>query len=61
MITYRHDGLQPFRITVKNDRRIVGHIKRDDTGYYYTPARTTLRGESFATVDGVKASLEGRD
>jgi hypothetical protein len=24
MISYRHDGLQPFRITVKNDRKTVG-------------------------------------
>lgn len=60
MLSYRHDGLQPFRITVKNGRRIAGHIKRDDRGqYYYTPARSMLRGETFATVDEVKASLEG--
>jgi hypothetical protein len=60
MITYRHDGLQPFRITVKNDRKIVGFIKRNDDGkYYYNPARTLTRGEPFATVEEVKASLEG--
>jgi len=57
-ITYRHDGLQPFRITVKIDGKIAGSIRRGAAGYYYR-TKAGNEGERFATVEAVKASLEG--
>jgi hypothetical protein len=48
--------------------RRVGTIYRDgtgfyyqpNTGFYYQPKATQLRGETFATLAEVHASLEGR-
>lgn len=62
MITYRHEGLEPFKITVKNAGRVSGHIVRGGRGYYYRPSGTIktprLWGESMPTVEDVKQSLE---
>lgn len=58
MITYRHDGLKPFKITVKLDGKVVGHIRRDTERRYFYKPLGGLGGESFDTVEQVKASLE---
>lgn len=58
MISYRHDGSSPFKITVKLEGKVVGHIKRDTEGRYFYKPKSGLGGISFDTVDEVKASLE---
>lgn len=58
MITYRHDGLMPFKITVKCAGRIVGTIKKANGGGYYYRTKSGSTGEIFATVDAVKRSIE---
>ena len=60
MITYRHDGLNPFKITVKIEGRVAGHILREDGMYFYRSkgALSSMYGERMATVDAVKRSLE---
>ena len=68
MISYKHHGLQPFRIEVRRDRKRVGNImrapynpeQRDAPRYFY---RTTggHEGARFETIEQVKASIEGRD
>lgn len=52
-------------ITVRFGRRTLGHIRPVDGGFYYHPKGITRRnppksmiGETFPTVEGVKASLE---
>ncbi len=69
MITYRHDGLSNFTITVKNDGLVVGKIKRTmmhdrckrlRNGYYYQPKGSLSVGETFTTVAEVKRSIEGK-
>lgn len=61
MISYRQDGLKPFKITVKLSGKVVGHIKREDnlSGYYYQPkGSATARGPAMPSVQAVKASIE---
>lgn len=62
-ITYRHDGLKPFKITVKLSGKVVGHIKKSDVqpGYFYQPKGAKfITGGTFPTVEAVKRSIEGR-
>lgn len=58
-ISYRHDGLSPFKITVKVDGKVAGAILRTPGGasYYYKP-RGGDGGVAFPSVELVKRSLE---
>ena len=58
MLTYRPEGLSPFKITVKLEKRVVGHIRRTIEGAYYYQPKSGPSGENFATVEQVKRSLE---
>lgn len=42
------------------DGKMMGFIKpeRDGSGFFYTPKDSKHRGETFATADAVKRSLE---
>ena len=62
MITYRHDGLSPFKITVKVDGRVAGRIERHDDGFRYKPkgALNSMCGPTLPTPEAVKADIEGR-
>lgn len=57
MITYKHDGLHPFKITVKLEGKNVGYIRRAKDGYFYRPIGGD-EGEHFASVEAVKFSIE---
>jgi len=59
-ITYKHHGLQPFRVEVRLDGKRVGNIHRDERGYFYRP-NAGNEGERFDTIEAVKASIEGTD
>jgi hypothetical protein len=62
MIAYRHDGLQPFKIAVKLDGRIVGNIRRNPDGlYFYQPRGNGPAGAFFRSVEAVKRSIEGSE
>lgn len=54
-ITYRRDNLQ---IRVYNEGLRVGTIKPVAGGYAYSPKGSKAMGETFATIDEAKASLE---
>lgn len=54
-ITYRRDNLQ---IRVYNEGLRVGTIKPVAGGYAYSPKGSKATGETFATIDEAKASLE---
>ena len=61
MITYRQDGLQPFKITVKLSGKVVGYIKRekDGSGYYYVPRGVKVfTSATYPSVQAVKAHIE---
>jgi hypothetical protein len=58
MITYRHDGLSPFQITVKLEGKVVGRILRQkNSGYFYRPLGGKA-GDFFDTPEACKQSLE---
>ena len=59
MITNPHDRQMPNPITVKNDGKVVGRIKRPARDQYHYEALNGHHGETFGTLEGVKASLEG--
>jgi hypothetical protein len=67
-ITYQEDpaskgkGIRGFgRIKVYLEKKLVGSIVAAPvSGYMYIPIRSTLRGETFPTVEEVKRSIEGR-
>ncbi|QJA43003.1 hypothetical protein [Phaeobacter phage MD18] len=56
MITYSRTS--PTEIAVALDGKNVGVIRKTKGGYHYKPKGTRITGESFATVEEVKASLE---
>lgn len=58
MISYRHDGLNPFRVTVKLDGKTVGHILHPARDQYHYRTRSGVVGDTFDTLEGVKESLE---
>lgn len=58
MLVYTHFGLAPFGIRVALGSKAVGMIRRDDSGYYYQPKGSKSRGDTFATLEEVKRSLE---
>lgn len=58
MITYRHDGLMPFRVTVKLDGKVVGHILRPHRDEYRYKPLGAKWGDAFDTLEAVQASLE---
>jgi hypothetical protein len=59
-ITYQDEKKANGGICVKLDGRIVGHIKRDNQGWFYRPsgAITGKFSEHFPTLAGCKRSLE---
>lgn len=59
MITYRHDGMMPFKVTVKLEGKIVGKIVRPARDAYQYVAKGGQKGEIYDTLEAVKASLEG--
>ena len=65
MITYKSQTKPDSgraRIAVYVDGRLAGHIKGTfDNRFAYTPKGSRIAGESFKTVDAVKASLEGTE
>lgn len=57
MITYQPvPGTQIERVRV--DGKIVGEIRPTDGGFYYQPKGSKLRGDTFATAEDVRRSLE---
>lgn len=69
-ITYVHRGLQPFAIAVHMDGKRVGTIKREAKpgsnvkptfDYFYLSHKpNSPLVPRFATIDEVKASIEGK-
>jgi hypothetical protein len=65
MITYR-DQTKPdtnrVRIAVYLDGKLRGHIKGEFDGRFaYYPKGSRIVGQSFRTLDAVKASIEGTE
>lgn len=58
-ITYKAISEKPFSIGVALDGKQTGMIRKNDAGYYYAPRKSKNVGETFASVEAVKASLEG--
>jgi hypothetical protein len=64
--TYRESTAKPTReaeyksVAVLLDGALVGHIYRNAKGYVYAPRGSTLRGNTYPTVDQVKQSLESQ-
>lgn len=59
MITYVPvPGPGALEYKVKLEKKIVGGIYQSPTGYYYKPTGAGC-GETFKTVEEVKASLKG--
>ena len=56
VITYRA-GIGR-EITVCLERKIIGSIRRDNSGYFYITADNKHRGDSFPTIARCKESLE---
>ncbi len=61
-ITYGAPMKSTFGIPVFLDGRRVGTIRQSENGgaFFYRPAGTSGRGQSFPTIALVKRSLEGR-
>jgi len=53
MITYKEE------VKVYFDKKLIGLIRQDDNGYFYTPKGSKERGDYFSTLAGCKYSLEG--
>lgn len=58
MITYTPEKL-PGIITVKLDGKVVGHIRKGEDGFRYTPKGQRVGGEAFETLRDCKRSIEG--
>ncbi len=50
-------GSATIMCRVKLEKKIIGAIYNSPGGYYYRPTGGSQRGEQFATIEEVKATL----